>query len=104
MFPLLLKNRKNFFYQARAKCQLVLAYGAIITHGAVIKENPSKGIVQQILRRVETRLIPFMLVNWRPAHFYFILKGLHNKRSKLRNNHILIDLIKLPLNVYPIFT
>jgi hypothetical protein len=41
-----------------------------------------KGIVQRILRGVETRLIPSVLVNWWPAHFSFrILKGHDHKRS-----------------------
>ncbi len=31
-----------------------------------------KGIVQRIRRGVETRLIPSVLVNWRPAHFSFL--------------------------------
>jgi transposase len=30
-----------------------------------------KGIVQRILRGVETRLIRSLLINWRPACFYF---------------------------------
>ncbi len=35
-----------------------------------------KGIVQRILRGVKTKLIPSVLVNWRPAHFSFwYLKG-----------------------------
>jgi hypothetical protein len=41
-----------------------------------------KGIAQRILRKIETRLIPYVLVNWRPAHFSFwILKGHHHKKS-----------------------
>jgi hypothetical protein len=45
------------------------------------KQNP-KGIIQRILTGVETRIIPSMLLNWRPTHFSFwILKRHHHKRS-----------------------
>ncbi len=44
--------------------------------------SPLKGIVQRILRVVETRLIRSVLVNWRTLRFYFwILKWHHHKRS-----------------------
>ncbi len=41
-----------------------------------------KGIVQRILRRVETRLIRSMLVNWRPVHFFkFKFKGTQSQKE-----------------------
>jgi hypothetical protein len=55
-----------------------------------------KGIVEQILRGIETRLIWSVLVNWRPANFYFwILKTPSQEELKIIFSGLNINVMAL---------